>query len=237
MKRTFQIVHGIKILGLQKAERLGVTLQIGVLRLIAVRALVAIGAMQRQQIVQRGRLGPGKLSFYVLQPTDQRGDFLFRLPQQRVGFLDETVEIALVGADALCLHCTDGGTFVLGGDLLHALTGKAAMVDAAIQTFFGKLGVAHLSPCLPPRFQHFGFAPVGCRHSVEHIVACLVQNTLAVFVQYIFPPLFVSPPAVRPNGTDGTHDVKVRVGNAAVLLVWLMHGEVRHHAPVHEIVQ
>ena len=33
--------------------------------------------MQRQQIVQRGRLGLGKLGFYVLQPVDQRGNFLF----------------------------------------------------------------------------------------------------------------------------------------------------------------
>ena len=64
--------------------------------------------------------------------TYQRGDFLFRLPQQRVGFLNETVEIALVGADALCLHCPDGGTLVLGRNLIYALTGTAAMVDAAV---------------------------------------------------------------------------------------------------------
>ena len=87
--------------------------------------------MQRQQIIQHGRLGLGKLGFYVLQPADQRGDFLFCLPQQRVGFPNEAVEIAFVGADALCLHCPDGGTFVLGGDLLHTLTGKAAVVNAA----------------------------------------------------------------------------------------------------------
>ena len=108
--------------------------------------------MQRQQIIQHGRLGLGKLGFYVLQPADQRGDFLFCLPQQRVGFPNETVEIALVGADALCLHCPDGGTFVLRGDLLHALTGKAAMVDATVKALFGKLGIAHLSPCMPPGF-------------------------------------------------------------------------------------
>lgn len=126
---------------------------------------------------------------------------------------------------------------MLGGNLLHALTGKAAVVDAAVQAFFSKLGVAKVSPCLPPCFQRFGLAPVGCRHSVEHIVACLVQNTLAVFVQHIFPPLFVSPPAVRLNRANRTHDVKMRIGNAAILLVRLMHSEVRHHAPVHKIVQ
>ena len=31
--------------------------------------------------------------------------------------------------------------------------------------------------------------------------------------------------------------MKVRVGNAAVLLVGLMHGKVCHHAPAHKIVQ
>lgn len=126
---------------------------------------------------------------------------------------------------------------MLGGNLIYALTGKAAVVDAAVQILLCKHGIAQFSPRLPPRFQRFGLAPVRCGNGVEHIVARLVQNALPMLIQHIFPPLLVSPPAVRLNGTDGTHDVKVRVGNAAVLLVWLMHGEVRHHAPVHEIVQ
>ena len=106
--------------------------------------------MQRQQIVERRRLWLGKLGFYVLQPADQHGDFFFGFPQQRIGFPDEAVEIALVGTDALCLHCPDGGTLVLGWNLIYALAGKAAMVDATVKAFFGKLGIAHLSPCLPP---------------------------------------------------------------------------------------
>ena len=126
---------------------------------------------------------------------------------------------------------------MLGGDLLHTLTGKAAVVDAAAQILLCELGVAQFSPCLPPRFQCLRFAPVRRGDGVDYIIARLIQNALTMLVKQIFPPLFVSPPAVRLNGTDGTHDVKVRVGNAAVLLVWLMHGEVRHHAPVHEIVQ
>ena len=35
---------------------------------------------------------------------------------------------------------------MLGRDLLYALTSKAAAVDAAVQPFFDKLGIAHLSP-------------------------------------------------------------------------------------------
>ena len=132
VKRVFQIVHGVKIFGLQEAERLCISLQIGVLCLGAVRALATIGAMQRQQIVEHGRLWLGELGFYVPEPANQRGDLFLCLPHQRVDFPNEAVEIALVGTDALCLHRPDGGTFMLRGDLLHALTGKAAVVNATV---------------------------------------------------------------------------------------------------------
>ena len=58
-----------------------------------------------------------------------------------------------------------------------------------------------------------------------------------MLVQHIFPPLLIAPPTVRLNGTDGTHDMKMRIRNAAVLLVQLMHGKVHYHATAHEIVQ
>ena len=74
-------------------------------------------------------------------------------------------------------------------------------------------------------------------NSVEHIIARLIQNALTVLVQHIFPPLFLAPLAVRLNRANRTHDVKMRIGNASILLVRLMHSEVRQHAPVHKIVQ
>ena len=193
--------------------------------------------MQRQQIVQHGRLGLGKLGFHVLQPADQRGNLFLCLPQQRVCFPNEAVEIALVGADALCFHRPDSHTLMDGGELADALSLIAAVVDAVVQAFFGKLGIAKVSPCLPPCFQRFRLAQVRRVDSVEYIIAYLVQNALTVLVQHIFPPLLVSPLAVRFHGTDGTHDVKMWIGNATILLVWLMHGEVRHHAPAHKIVR
>jgi len=113
----------------------------------------------------------------------------------------------------------------------------AAVVDPAIQTFLRKLLIAQISPRLPPMLQGFGTAPIGGRRSVEHIVASLIQNAFSMLVQHIFPPLLVAPSAVFVQRANGTHDMKVRVGNAAVLLVWLMHGEVRHHAAAHKIVQ
>ena len=58
-----------------------------------------------------------------------------------------------------------------------------------------------------------------------------------MFVQHIFPPLLVAPSAVFIQRTDGTHNMKVGIGNAAVLLIWLMHGEVHYHAPAHKVLQ
>lgn len=200
----------VKFFRLQKAERLGVTLQVGVLRLIVVRALVAIGAMQRQQIVQRGWLGLGKLSFYVLQPADQRGDFFFRRPQQRVGFPNETVEIALVGADALCFHLPESHTLMDGGELVNALSLIAAVVDPAIQFLFCIL-IAQISPRLPPMLQGVWTAPIGSRHSVEHIVSYFITDALSLLVKQIFPPLLVAPSAVFIQRTDRTHDMKVGI--------------------------
>ena len=108
---------------------------------------------------------------------------------------------------------------MLRGDLLHALTGKAAVVNAAVQPFFGKLGIAHLSPCLPPRFQRLRLAPVRRGNGVEHIVVRLVQNAFPMLVRHIFPPLFVPPPTVVLDGANRTHDVKMQIGNADVLLI------------------
>ena len=58
-----------------------------------------------------------------------------------------------------------------------------------------------------------------------------------MLVQHIFPPLFVSPTAIRLDGADGTHDVKVRIGNTAVLLVGRMNRKVHHHPSAHKVLQ
>ena len=124
-----------------------------------------------------------------------------------------------------------------GRNLFNALTGIAAVVDLAIQTFLRKLRVAQISPRLPPFFQRLRLAPIGGRHSVEYIVARLIQNAFSMLVQHIFPPLLIAPLAVRLNRANRTHDMKVRIGNAAVLLVGRVNGKVHHHAPAHKIVQ
>ena len=124
-----------------------------------------------------------------------------------------------------------------GGELVDALSLIAAVVDPAVQFLFRKLLIAQFSPCLPPMFQGVGSAPVGSRHSVEYIVSCFITDTLAMFVQQIFPPLFVAPSTMFIQRTDRTHDMEMRIGNAAVILVGRVNGEVHHHAPAHKLLQ
>lgn len=53
----------------------------------------------------------------------------------------------------------------------------------------------------------------------------------------IFPPLLVAPSAVFIQRTDRTHNMEMRIGNAAVLLVGEVNGKVHHHAPAHKLLQ
>ena len=76
-----------------------------------------------------------------------------------------------------------------GGKKLHALPFIASVVDTNINTFFRKLGIAHLRPCFTPIFQRFGTAPVGSGNGVENKLSVLVSDTVAVLVQLIHPAL------------------------------------------------
>ena len=80
-------------------------------------------------------------------------------------------------------------------------------------------------------FQRLWLAPIGGRHSVEYIVACFVPDAIPMLVQQIFPPLLVAPSAVFVQRANGTHDMKVRIGNAGVLFVWRVNGKVHHIMP------
>ena len=111
------------------------------------------------------------------------------------------------------------------------------MVDPTIQTFLRKLRVAQISPFLPPMLQGFRAAPIGGGRSVEHIVASLISDALSMLVQHIFPPLLIAPLAVRLNGANRTHDVKMRIGNADILLVGRMNRKIHHHPSAHKVLQ
>ena len=121
------------------------------------------------------------------------------------------------------------------GQLLDALTLITAVVDAARQFLFSKLSIAQFSPRLSPMLQRIGTTPVGGRYGVEHIVSCFIPNTVSLLVKQIFPPLLVAPAAVFVQRTDGTHDMKVRIGYTAILLVGSMNGEVHDHATAHKL--
>ena len=171
------------------------------------------------------------------QPVKQRRNFLFQFADQRIGRLDPAVEIALISTNTSGLHLADRRSLMDSRQLLHALTLVAAVVDAAIQPFFGKSSIAHCRPLFPPMFQRFRFTPVRGGDSVEHIISCFIPDALPVFIQEIFPPLFAAPFPIRQQGTDRTHDMKMRVGNAAISLVGGVNGEIHHHTPAHKLLQ
>ena len=154
-----------------------------------------------------------------IRPLDEHGKWGNK--QRREYVLDEHGERVL----------DEAGNYVF-----NALSFIAAVVDPAIQIFLRKLRVAQISPRLPPMLQGFRTAPIGGRHSVEYIVACLIPDALTMLVQHIFPPLLVSPLAVRLNGANRTHDMKVRIGNAAILFVWRVNGKIHYHAPAHKLL-
>ena len=51
------------------------------------------------------------------------------------------------------------------------------------------------------------------------------------------PPLFIASLAVFVQRADWTHDMKVRIGNAVVLLVGRMNSKVHHHPSAHKVLQ
>ena len=98
------------------------------------------------------------------------------------------------------------------------------MVDAARQSLFLKLRVAQRRPRLAPFFKRLGFAPVRGLNGVEFAIGA------------VDAALLHAPCAVRVERTNRTHDVEVRVGDAAIL-VRMVDGEVRNHAARDEVVQ
>ena len=86
-------------------------------------------------------------------------------------------------------------------------------------------------------FQRFGTAPVGSGNGVEHKLSVCVSDTVAVLVQLVNSVLLTAPFAVLLDGTDGAKHMKMWIGYAAVLSVWLVYSEVNHHATAHKLLQ
>ena len=196
-------------------------------------ALIVVG----QQGGKGRGLGLAQFFFYGLNPIRQAGDFLPNIPQNVVGLFYPAVQIALVGGDALGLHLADGHALMDGGQQVKALTLIGAVVDAAGQPLFLKLGVHHSGPRLPPMFQCFRASPVGSGNSVKEGLAVLSHNAVPVLVQTVAAALLAPPFAVWLNGPDGAENMKVRVRNTAVLLVRLVDGKVGNHAPAHKLLR
>ena len=83
-----------------------------------------------------------------------------------------------------------------GGQLVKPLCFKSAVIDAAVEAFFFKLGVAQLRPCGAPLLQCFRSAPVCGRDSVEYIIPGFIPDAVPAFVQHILAVLFGVPCAI-----------------------------------------
>lgn len=83
----------------------------------------------------------------------------------------------------------------------------------------------------------FRDCPVGSGNGVKHKVSICVPDTVAVLVQLVNSVLLTAPFAVLLDGTDGAKHMKMGIGYAAVLSVWLVYSEVNHHATAHKLLQ
>lgn len=198
-----------------------------------VSALIIVG----QQGGKGRGLGLAQFFFYGLYPVHQAGDFLPNIPQDVVGLSYPAVQIALVGGDALGLHLADGHAFMDSGQQVKPLTLIGAVVDAAGQPLFLKLGVYHSGPRLPPMFQRFRVSPVGSGNSVKEGLAVLSHDAVPVLVQTVDAPLLKAPFAAFLDRPDRAENMKMGVRNTAVLLVRLVDGKVGNHAPTHKLLR
>ena len=221
----------------QKIDGLGKIFEVPNLGIAApcsgVSALIVVG----QQDGKGRGLGLAQFFFYGLYPICQAGDFLPNIPQNVVGLSYPAVQIALVGGDAFGLHLADGHTLMDGGQQVKALTLVGAMVDAAGQPLFLKLGIDHSGPRLPPMFQRFWASPIGGRNSVKEGLAVLAHDVVPVLVQTVDTPLLKAPFAAFLDRPDWAENMKVRVRNTAALLVRLVDGKVGNHAPAHKLLR
>ena len=58
-----------------------------------------------------------------------------------------------------------------------------------------------------------------------------------MLVKQIFPSLLITPSAVFIQRTHRTHNMKVRIGNAAILFVGRVNGKVHYHATAYKLLQ
>ena len=197
----------------------------------------AVGVIAAQQRSKVGGLGLIQLGFGFLYPVQQDSDFSPNVPDNRIGGFYPAVELALFGADSFLLHRPDSGSLMDGGQEVKPLPFIAAVVDTDIKPFLGKLGVAHISPCLSPLFQRFRVSPIGGGNSVKEELSVPVSDTVPVLVQTINTVLFEAPCPVRVHGTDGTEEMEVGVGCAAFLGLFLVKCHINGHTPAHKVVQ
>ena len=235
MGLSLQFLHGENLVILQKMEGVHKLFQIPDLGLLAPGFGIAHIVILDQIIGQIRLLGFCQFFFHSSDPFHQGFELLFDAGNQAVGGLDPAIQVALLCADASLFHLLHQRAFMHRGDLLDALGFIATVVDPDGDAFSLKFRVHHQAPGFPPMLQRFRLMPIGGVNGVEYILTLFIPDALTVFIQGIFPALFVTPGAIRIEGPHGGHHMEVRIGDA-VLLVRLMHGKIGNHPFAHEML-
>ena len=76
--------------------------------------------------------------------------------------------------------------------------------------------------------------PVRGVNGVEDVISVFILLPVSVFVQDIFPALFVAPGTVRIQRTHGRHHMEVRIRDAVITFVRFMDSQIRDHPFIHQ---
>ena len=108
------------------------------------------------------------------------------------------------------------------------------MVDPGGELLFLEQLIVVFGPRLPPLLQRFGIIPIGDINGFENVLAVLVPNTLAVFIQLIFPPTFIAPFAVLIERSNGAKHMNVWVRN--IVPMGIVNRIVADHPAIHKLL-
>ena len=182
MGLSLQFLHGENLVILQEMEGIHKLFQVTDLGFLAPGPGVAHFVILDQQIGKIRLLGFRQFFLHSGDPFNQGFQLLFDAGNQAIRGPDPTVQVAFLCADAPFLHLLYQRPFMYRGDLLNALGLVAAVVDPGFKSLPFKLGVYHPAPGFPPMLQRFRLMPIGGVDGIEHMLALLIPDALAVFV-------------------------------------------------------
>lgn len=226
---VFEVLRGDDAVLLQIEEKPGRLLQLVCPSRIGPGTTVPIFQIRSDKVGNGGLRFLRDFSLEFINPLCQGFQAGFDLLHHSVDTPNPSVLFTLLSADALPLHCPNGGSLVDRGNLVGPLPFIGQTADAGVQSVRGKMGIVDLRPGIAPLFQRFGTAPI-CRGN-------RIEGILADPVQPIRPSLLGTPLPVGIDGPNGTEEMDVGVRCASFLGFGEVNGVVGNHRLRHKILQ